>query len=68
MGGDQQEITNIFNICLSGDTGTCIPVNVEGKDCLALIDTGAGCSFMSAVHYHTLGSPPLEPMPIGVRL
>ena len=43
-------------------------VNIEGRDKIALIDTGAGRCCMNEEHYQTLGSPPLEPADVGFCL
>ena len=58
----------ILNIRLSADTGAHIPVELNGVRCLALIDTGASQSCISSTQYKSIGSSPLEPLPLGARL
>ena len=43
-------------------------MNIEGKDKVALIDTGAGRCCMNEEQYRTLGSPPLESQDVGFQL
>ena len=63
-----QKGEKILNIRLSGDTGAHIPVKINNIQCLALIDTGASRSCMSAEQHEDIGAPPLEPLLPGAQL
>ena len=57
-----------MNIGVDGNSAARITIEIEGKNKIALIDTGAGRCCMNEEHYQTLGSPPFEPMDIGFWL
>ena len=58
----------ILNIKVDGNSAARITINIEGQDKIAVIDTGAGRCCMNEEHYQALGSPPLEPTEVGLRL
>ena len=68
-GGEGEGIDEqVLNIKVDGSSAARIKIAIEGRDKIALIDTGAGRCCMNEEHYQTLGSPPLEPAEAGFKL